>query len=73
MVEWADRTEEVRLGNEVVVLVQSATDNGFAERIELAGKAGFIRALSEAINTMSDKCQHDDRRDRTGDQRDGTG
>jgi len=57
VVEWADRTEEVRLGNEVVALVQSATDNGFAERIDLTGKAGFIRALSEAINIMSDKCQ----------------
>ncbi len=57
VVEWADRTEEVRLGNEVVALVQSATDNGFAERIDLTGKTGFIRALSEAINTMSDKCQ----------------
>jgi len=57
VVEWADRTEEVRLGNEVVALVQSATDNGFAERIDLAGKSGFIRSLSEAINTMSDKCQ----------------
>jgi methyl-accepting chemotaxis protein len=57
VVEWADRTEEVRLGNEVVALVQSASDNGFAERIDLSGKTGFIRALSEAINTMSDKCQ----------------
>jgi methyl-accepting chemotaxis protein len=57
VVEWADRTEEVRLGNEVVALVQSASDNGFAERIDLGGKSGFIRALSEAINTMSDKCQ----------------
>ncbi|MEK9968821.1 MAG: methyl-accepting chemotaxis protein [Ferrovibrio sp.] len=57
VVEWADRTEEVRLGNEVVALVQSATDKGFAERIDLTGKSGFIRSLSEAINTMSDKCQ----------------
>jgi methyl-accepting chemotaxis protein len=57
VVEWADRTEEVRLGNEVVALVQSATDNGFVERIDLTGKTGFIRALSDAINTMSDKCQ----------------
>ncbi|PJI43742.1 methyl-accepting chemotaxis protein [Ferrovibrio sp.] len=57
VVEWADRTEEVRLGNEVVALVQGATDKGFAERVDLAGKSGFIRALSEAINTMSDKCQ----------------
>ena len=57
VVEWADRTEEVRLGNEVVALVQSASDKGFAERIDLTGKTGFIRALSEAINTMSDKCQ----------------
>jgi methyl-accepting chemotaxis protein len=57
VVEWADRTEEVRLGNEVVQLVQRATDNGFADRIDLTGKTGFIKSLSEAINTMSDKCQ----------------
>ncbi|WP_341910092.1 methyl-accepting chemotaxis protein [Ferrovibrio terrae] len=57
VVEWADRTEEVRLGNEVVALVQGATDNGFADRIDLTGKTGFIKSLSEAINSMSDKCQ----------------
>ncbi|MCW0233883.1 MAG: methyl-accepting chemotaxis protein [Ferrovibrio sp.] len=57
VVEWADRTEEVRLGNEVVALVQSASDNGFAERIDMTGKSGFIKSLGDAINTMSDKCQ----------------
>ncbi|HEX6958795.1 MAG TPA: HAMP domain-containing protein, partial [Ferrovibrio sp.] len=57
VVEWADRTEEVRLGNEMVALIERATDNGFADRVDLAGRSGFIKALGQAINTMSDKCQ----------------
>jgi methyl-accepting chemotaxis protein len=57
VLEWADRTEEVRLGNEMVSLVQNATEQGFAERVDLSGKTGFIKSLGEAINTMSDKCQ----------------
>ena len=57
VVEWADRTEEIQRGNEVVSLIQNATDKGFADRVDLTGKTGFIRSLGEAINGMSDKCQ----------------
>ncbi len=57
VVEWSDRTDEVRIGNEVVRLVENASDKGFAERVDLNGRSGFIRSLGQAINTMSDKCQ----------------
>src|SRR5690606_35066 len=57
VVEWADRTEEVRMGNEVVQLVERASDKGFAERVDVSNRTGFMKALGMAINTMSDKCQ----------------
>jgi methyl-accepting chemotaxis protein len=57
VVEWADRTEEVRIGNEMVTLIESATDKGFSERVDVRDRSGFIKALGQAINTMSDKCQ----------------
>ncbi|MFN4309914.1 MAG: Cache 3/Cache 2 fusion domain-containing protein, partial [Ferrovibrio sp.] len=57
VVEWADRTEDVRIGNELVAMIESASDKGFAERIDTSKRSGFIKSLGEAINTMSDKCQ----------------
>jgi methyl-accepting chemotaxis protein len=57
VVEWADRTEDVRTGNELVAMIEGASDKGFAERIDTSSRTGFIKALGEAINAMSDKCQ----------------
>ncbi len=57
VVEWADITEQLRLESEVIAAIAMASDKGFAERMDLAGKSGFLRQLGEAVNTLSDKCQ----------------
>ncbi|MFN4166196.1 MAG: Cache 3/Cache 2 fusion domain-containing protein, partial [Ferrovibrio sp.] len=57
VVEWADRTEDVRMGDELVAMIEGASDKGFADRIDTSTRTGFIKALGEAINVMSDKCQ----------------
>ncbi|WP_370153764.1 methyl-accepting chemotaxis protein [Ferrovibrio sp.] len=57
VVEWADRTEEIRIGNEMVALIEGASDKGFADRVDVSQRSGFIKSLGEALNTMSDRCQ----------------
>jgi methyl-accepting chemotaxis protein len=57
VVEWADRTEQLRLEAEVIRLVEAASTKGFTERVDLDGRSGFIKELGTAINSMSDQCQ----------------
>ncbi len=57
VVEWADRTDQLRLEAEVIRLVEAASTKGFTERVDLAGRSGFIKQLGTAINSMSDQCQ----------------
>jgi len=57
VVEWADRTEQLRLEAEVIQLVEAASTKGFTERVDLNGRNGFIKELGTAINSMSDQCQ----------------
>jgi methyl-accepting chemotaxis protein len=57
VVEWADRTEQLRLEAEVIRLVEAASTKGFTERVDLNGRSGFIKELGTAINSMSDQCQ----------------
>ena len=57
VVEWADRTDQLRLEREVIRLVEAASNKGFTERVDLEGRSGFIKELGTAINGMSDQCQ----------------
>ena len=57
VVEWADRTDQLRLEAEVIHLVEAASAKGFTERVDLDGRTGFIKDLGLAINSMSDQCQ----------------
>jgi methyl-accepting chemotaxis protein len=57
VVEWADRTDQLRLESEVLRLVEAASTKGFTERVDLDGRTGFIKDLGSAINSMSDQCQ----------------
>ncbi|WP_341910798.1 methyl-accepting chemotaxis protein [Ferrovibrio terrae] len=57
VVEWVDRTDQLRLENEVIRLVEAASNKGFTERVDLDGRSGFIKQLGTAINSMSDQCQ----------------
>lgn len=52
VVEWGDRTEEVAVEEEVADIVAAAQIGDLAKRIDLQGKQGFFRQLSEGINQL---------------------
>ena len=52
VVEWNDRTEEVKVEKEVAQLVESASEGDFKTRIDLQGKEGFFKRLSEGLNSV---------------------
>ena len=52
VVEWADRTAEVAVEDEVAQLVNAAAAGEFGRRLTLEGKEGFFRQLSEGINRL---------------------
>lgn len=52
VVEWADRTEEVRVEKEVSDIVGAAVRGDFQQRIPMDGKNGFFASLSEQINQL---------------------
>jgi len=54
VVEWLDRTAEVRAEREINELVQAASAGNFTARISLEGKSGFFLQMSEGINGLVD-------------------
>jgi methyl-accepting chemotaxis protein len=52
VVEWNDRTAEVEAEKEVNRIVQGAAMGDFSTRMDLNGKTGFFRQLSEGMNTL---------------------
>lgn len=54
VVEWVDRTNEVKIEDEIAVLVDAVKAGDLTNRIDLAGKTGFYAKLSKGINEMSD-------------------
>ncbi|WP_162932238.1 methyl-accepting chemotaxis protein [Solimonas sp. K1W22B-7] len=52
VVEWANRTAEVAVENEVSGIVGSAANGDFTRRVALEGKDGFFRMLAENINQL---------------------
>ena len=52
VVEWNDRTEEVKVEKEVAELVNSASEGDFTSRIDMQGKDGFFKRLSEGLNSV---------------------
>lgn len=52
VVEWSDRTEEVAVEEEVADIVAAAQIGDLEKRIDLQGKQGFFRQLSEGINQL---------------------
>ncbi len=57
VVEWADRTDQLRLEAEVIQLIENASEQGFSERVDTTTRTGFIQQLGNAVNSMSDKSQ----------------
>lgn len=54
VVEWRDRTREVKVENEIQGIVQSVKLGQLDKRLTLAGKQGFFATLSEGINELAD-------------------
>lgn len=51
--EWVDRTAEVQIEREVESLILAAGAGDFDARLDLAGKEGFYRTISTALNQLS--------------------
>ena len=52
VVEWADRTAEVMVEQEVTRIVQAAVQGDLSGRIAETGKQGFLLALSQQLNGL---------------------
>ncbi|RXQ98280.1 methyl-accepting chemotaxis protein, partial [Pseudoxanthomonas composti] len=52
VVEWADRTLEVSVEQEIGDLVRNAAAGDLSGRVSLEGKDGFFRGLAEQLNSL---------------------
>jgi methyl-accepting chemotaxis protein len=52
VVEWADRTQEVAVEQEVAELVQAAASGDFSGRLSTDGKSGFFANLGAGMNQL---------------------
>ncbi|MBK7413979.1 MAG: chemotaxis protein [Dechloromonas sp.] len=50
--QWVDRTEEVRVENEVAEIVGGAARGDFTQRVAVDGKNGFFLRLANDLNTL---------------------
>ncbi len=53
VVEWNDTTAEIKIQQEVDRVVNGAMAGDLTQRLDLADKAGFMKALSEGINKLT--------------------
>lgn len=54
VVEWADRTEEVRVEEEMQGVVDAIVGGNLRPRIDLANKTGVFQRISQGVNTLAD-------------------
>ena len=54
VIEWDDRTQELEIESEVADLVKMALKGDLSHRIDIQGKNGFYKFLSEGINDLVD-------------------
>ena len=52
VVEWTDRTGEVAIERELSAVVEAAVHGDFSGRLDLSGKSGFFRRMSEGLNQL---------------------
>jgi len=57
VVEWVDRTVEVGIESEMDSLITSANDGDLSKRLELEGKVGFFKSMSEGLNNLMDSTE----------------
>lgn len=55
VVEWTDRTEELRVMGEVTALVDAAVKGDFSNRIHTSDLDGFFKRLGEGVNMLVEK------------------
>ncbi|SMH54368.1 methyl-accepting chemotaxis protein [Azospirillum agricola] len=53
VIEWRDLTDELAIEGEIGAMVEQAVRGDFSRRLDLAGKTGFFRLVSEGINRLS--------------------
>ncbi len=54
VIEWADRTTEVTVENDVAAIVKAASEGDFSRRIAINGKTGFFANLANGMNQLID-------------------
>ncbi|WP_448189307.1 methyl-accepting chemotaxis protein [Azospirillum sp. sgz301742] len=54
VIEWKDKTDELAIEAEIATIVASAVRGDFSRRIDMAGKAGFFKLVSEGINRLAE-------------------
>ncbi|WP_448188528.1 methyl-accepting chemotaxis protein [Azospirillum sp. sgz301742] len=55
--EEAQRVREAAIGQEIALLIDAVSKGDLSERIDLAGKDGFYKTMSEGINRLTDTVQ----------------
>lgn len=58
VVEWLDRTHEVKIEQEIEAIVEGVKAGELSARIEMADKDGFFAKLSSGINELTDVIDH---------------
>lgn len=53
VIEWKDITDELLVEMEIKSMVEAASRGDFTQRIAVAEKKGFLRAVSEGMNTVA--------------------
>jgi methyl-accepting chemotaxis protein len=54
VVEWSDRTQEVKIEQEIAEIVEQVKAGELSSRIAMTGKVGFFATLSAGINELTD-------------------
>ena len=55
--EWIDRTNEMAVETEVALIVESAANGDFTQRVSVEGKDGFFLQLANDLNQLLDTSQ----------------
>jgi methyl-accepting chemotaxis protein len=52
VLEWVDRTVEVRAEEQITAVVQGAVQGEFSRRVDTSGSEGFFRMIGEHLNSL---------------------
>jgi methyl-accepting chemotaxis protein len=57
VLEWKDRTRQTAIEDEIKTIVTASLSGDLSQRIEVEGKYGFHKMLSQGINDLVDVCE----------------